>query len=212
MKHIVIALCFWVSLYAAEQISDNPIVLIAQSSQQINVTMADYINIQREEVRVLLPACDERNKQLFIDLLGTIFYGRDVRHIYDPNQKVAVPHHFMHRQKIKELLDLLQHHHVDTTMQNRRNRVTNDNKKPVNSDQVKLLAYFEGEQQPTLIKPEDTQNMTTIIVQHRMSSANFLELWHTLNRFYNDGARDVPTPIDIENLKTIHDLLEQGHE
>ncbi len=41
---------------------------------------------------MLLPACDERAKQLFIDLLGTVFYGRDVQQLYDPHQKIAVPY------------------------------------------------------------------------------------------------------------------------
>ncbi len=57
----------------------------------------------------------------------------------------------MHRQKIKALLDLLKQYQADIALPNRPNLFGNHNKKPVNSEEVKLFAYFGSEKQPILI-------------------------------------------------------------
>jgi hypothetical protein len=207
MKFAILSLLFCLSVHASENVNFNPIIVFAHSADEENTTLADFITFQQQQVRVLLPSCSYTEKLIFCELLGAVFYDRDVQELYDREQKRYVAHYFLHRKKIAQLINMLklqQSTMISTHQENRHNYISNLQ----DADKVTLLAYFGYDSEPMLIKPQNAKNLTIINIAHRMNTHQYSCLYNALNKFYNDGAGDVPTPIDIENLKTIHDLLE----
>lgn len=211
MKVALCALLFYASIQTNECVNFNPIVVLAQSADEENTTLAEYITFQNEQVKVLLPTCSNHDKYLFGELLGDIFYGRDVQECYNPQQKRFVSRYSLHRKKIAQLISMLTEHQAVMTSLNRE-QIKMHTAQAIDSDKVILLAYFGTDSEPVLISPSDTKYVTSIQIGYRMNSDQFNNFCKALDKFYNDGAHGVAMPIDIKNLKTIHELLEHDDE
>ncbi|MFZ5954193.1 MAG: hypothetical protein ACOYT8_03815 [Candidatus Dependentiae bacterium] len=238
LKKIFVILLISNWLIASEIESDFfNIILNAPAKEKENHLYTGKISVKKKKIKVLLPQCKSfAERERGADLLGAFFYSRITRHVATVREKegIAISPHgaftmrhtsiedykkycYLNLDRLKDLYNFLclntdkQVVHIPYTESD----LDWENTQPKNSLGIQLFAYFKGINTAVCVDPvtQNIENFEQIDVTKKLTRNDFKKVKDALVAFYNHGGENVvPTPLNIENLKVIHDILTIEHD